>query len=536
MPTNKLFFGDNLTILREHVTDESVDLVYLDPPFNSNATYNVLFAEHTGEKSSAQITAFDDTWHWGDEAELTYHETVKAGGKLAELMQTLRAFLGTSDMMAYLTMMAPRLAELHRVLKKTGSLYLHCDSTACHYLKMLLDAVFEPINYKNQIIWKRTSGHSDAERYGRIHDVILFYTKSDKYTWNELFQPYDKDYVEQYYRYEDKDGRRFMSGDASAAGLSGGGYDYEWKGVRRIWRVPPDTMKRLDAENRIYYTRNGIARIKRYLDESPGMPLQDLWADVEAIRSWHTEKLGYPTQKPEALLERIIKSSSNEGDLVLDPFCGCGTTIAAAEGLKRRWIGIDLTHLAITLMRHRLVNSYKDDLTPFEIEGVPTDVEGAKALATESRYKFEWWAVGLVDALPAHDKKKGADSGIDGLIYFFDDESGKAKKIVIQVKSGHVTRNQIGDLNHVREREKAEIAIFITLEEPTKPMLKEAAGAGFYEPTHYPGEKYPRVQILTVKELLEEGKKPLYPRVAPNATFKAAKRKKGAVAEQATLY
>lgn len=521
---NKLYFGDNLEVLREVVPTESVDLIYLDPPFNSNATYNVLFKESTGEESQAQILAFDDTWHWGPEADAAYHDTVTAGGKVSELMQTLLGFLRKSDMMAYLTMMAPRLKELHRALKPTGSLYLHCDSTACHYLKLLLDAVFGPINYKNQIVWKRTSGHSDAGKYGRIHDVILFYTKSEEYTWNQQYQPYEDWYVKQYYRYKDEDGRLFMSDNLSAAGLSGGGYDYEWKGVRRVWRCPPSTMQRLDDEGKIYYTKNGYPRLKRYLDESKGMAMQDLWFDIEAIRSWHGEKLGYPTQKPEGILERIIKTSSNEGDLVLDPFCGCGTTIAVAEGLKRRWVGIDLTHLAITLMRHRLYNHFKEDLAAFEIEGTPRDEASARALAEESRYKFEWWAVGLVDGLPAQDKRKGADSGVDGLIYFFDDESGKAKKIVIQVKSGHVTRNQIGDLNHVREREKAEIALFVTLEEPTNPMLKEAGSAGFYEPEFFPGEKVPRIQILTIAELFE-GKRPQYPRVAPNQTFKEAKRK-----------
>ena len=341
---NQLYFGDNLEILSQYIADESVDLIYLDPPFNSNATYNVLFRERSGEESAAQITAFDDTWRWGYESELAYRDVIEnQAGKVGELLAALRAFLGQNDMMAYLTMMAQRMVELHRVLKPTGSIYLHCDPTASHYLKLLMDAVFGADNFRTEIIWKRQSAHSDARNYGSVHDTMLFYVKSDAFIWNQLFQPYDPDYVAQYYRYTDDDGRRFMSGDLGAAGLQGGGYEYEWKGVTRIWRVPTGTMERLDAEGRIYYTRNGIPRMKRYLDEARGNPVQNVWTDVQSLRSWHDERLGYPTQKPEALLERIINTSSNEGDVVLDPFCGCGTAVAAAERLNRRWIGIDVT-------------------------------------------------------------------------------------------------------------------------------------------------------------------------------------------------
>ena len=530
--TNKLYFGDNLHILRDHVADESVDLIYLDPPFNSNATYNVLFREKSGEQSAAQITAFDDTWHWGLESESAYHDVVMDGPKaLADLLQAMRTFLGQNDMMAYLTMMAQCLDELHRVLKPTGSIYLHCDPTASHYLKLAMDAIFGPRFFKNEIIWKRTSGHSDAQRFGRAHDVLLYYTRSNQGVWNQTYQPFDDEYVEQYYRYKDPDGRRWMSGDLGAAGLQGGGYEYEWKGVTRVWRVPQSTMERLDSEGKVFYTKNGIARRKRYLDESNGLKTQDIWADIQALRSWHVERLGYPTQKPEALLERIITASSNEGDVVLDPFCGCGTAIAAAERLNRRWIGIDVTHIAITLIRHRLRDSFGEELRPYAVLGDPKDLPSAAALAQHDRYQFEWWALGLVDARPARDKRKGADSGVDGYISFFDDGSGKAKRVVVQVKSGHVQRNQIATLKGDMEREKAEIALFITLEPPTAPMRSEAAAAGFYEPSHFLDHRFPRVQILTIEELLS-GAQAQYPRFAPEATFRRAPRRQRQQREQ----
>lgn len=553
--TNQLLFGDNLSILRERIEPESVDLIYLDPPFNSNATYNVLFAEKSGEKSAAQITAFEDTWHWSLESEATYHEVVKAGSRLAELMQTLRGFLGQNDLMAYLTMMAPRLAELHRVLKPAGSIYLHCDPTASHYLKLIMDSIFGPKRFLNEIVWKRSSAHSDTKqgmaRCGKIHDVILLYTKSDNYVWNPQYTPYTQEYLESEYRHLAPDGRRYKETDLTAA-KPGGETEYLWpvkrkleKGERwqadlteeykkpcagweykqvppydgRFWAYSKANLIEFAEDGHLIHRSTGMPRLVQYADEMPGIPLQDVWDDIPPALG--NEDLGYPTQKPNALLERIVLLSSKEGDLVLDPFCGCGTAVAAAELLKRRWIGIDITHLAITLIKHRLANAYGPDLEPYEVIGVPEDLSGAGELAKLDRYKFEWWALGLIDARPAQDKKKGADSGIDGHIYFFDDNSGRAKKIVAQVKSGHVTRNQIGDLNNAREREKAEIAVFVTMERPTDAMLKEAAAAGFYEPEFFPGEKVARVQIITIEELLS-GKKVAYPRVAPNETFKRA--------------
>lgn len=505
MSDNKLHFGDNLDILRDSVASESVDLIYLDPPFNSNADYNVLFREASGAESFAQIRAFTDTWHWNDHAEAIYNQLVTSSTpRVSEAIQALRKIVGvrtgSNDVMAYLVMMAIRLIELHRVLKPTGSLYLHCDDTASHYLKILLDAIFLPMGYRNEIIWKRTSGHSDARRYGRVHDVLLFYAKSDAVVWNEMYQPYEQDYIDQYYRYKDPDGRRFMSGDLSAAGLSGGGYEYEWKGITRVWRVPPDTMKRLDREKRIFYTRNGIPRMKRYLDESKGMPMQDVWTDIEALRSWHAEKLGYPTQKPVALLERIIQASSNEGDVVLDPFCGCGTAVVAAEKLKRKWIGIDITHLAVSLMKYRLQDIFGNSVK-FDVHGEPRDVESARALALQDRYQFQYWALSLVHARPEEkDQKKGADTGIDGRIYLLEGK-GKARPIIIQVKSGNVSAALVRDLVGVVDREKAAIGLFISLDPPTRPMKLEATKAGVYT---FPlnSKDFPKIQLRTVEELM----------------------------------
>jgi len=537
---NRLYFGDNLEILRKEIASESVDLIYLDPPFNSSATYNVLFAEKSGKKSAAQIAAFDDTWQWGLESEASYHETVTGGGKLADLLQAFRAFLGQNDMMAYLVMMAARLKELHRVLKATGSIYLHCDPTASHYLKLLMDGVFGTENYVNQVTWRRTTAHSDIKQgrkaFGNVTDVVLFYSRCETYTFNPQHGGYSESHLRKY-RYTDPDGRRYSLGDLTGpGGAAKGNPCYPIMGVMRYWRYSKEKMDRLVAEGRIVQPAPGaVPRQKRYLDEMPGVSLQNLWDDISPINSQARERLGYPTQKPEALLERIIRASSNEGDLVLDPFCGCGTTIAVAERLHRRWIGIDITHLAITLMRHRLQNAFGPNLSPYLVEGVPKDVDSAQLLAMQDRYKFEWWALGLVDARPAHDKRKGGDTGFDGVVYFFDDESGIAKKIVVQVKSGSVAVNQIRDLKAVRDREKAEIAAFITLQEPTAGMKAEAAGAGFYEPEHFPGQRVPRVQILTIAELLE-GTQVLYPRVAPGETFaRAAKQKKESGTKQASL-
>ena len=541
---NRLYFGDNLDILREHIPDESVDLVYLDPPFNSRATYNVLFREKSGEESAAQITAFDDTWHWDLGSEAAYLDVMTNGpAKLVDLLDAMRKFLGQNDMMAYLTMMAQRMVELHRVLKPTGSLYLHCDPTASHYLKLLLDATFGARNFLTEITWKRTSAHSDTRQgrrqYGRVHDIIFFYAKGDQWTWRPIYTEYDEKYVEEFYRYtEEETGRRYRLDNLTGpGGAAKGNPQYEVMGVTRYWRYSRERMDELIAEGRIVQSSPGaVPAYKRYLDEMPGTALQDVWTDIPPIGARARERLSYPTQKPEALLERIIASSSNEGDVVLDPFCGCGTTVAVAERLGRRWIGIDITHIAIALMKSRLHDTFADDLSPYAVVGDPKDVESARALAVESehdgRYQFQWWALGLVEARPV--KERGADSGIDGFITFFDDESGRAKRIVVQVKSGRVTRADVATLKGDVEREGAAIGLFVTLAEPTEPMWREAEAAGFYEPEHFPGQRYARIQLLTIEALLS-GEHAKYPRMAPPATFRRAPRRRRAEGSQGAL-
>ena len=526
--SNVLYFGDNLDILREHVADESVGLIYLDPPFNSNASYNVLFAEKSGEQSAAQITAFEDTWHWSLESEETYHEVVTGAGKLAEVVSAFRSFLGQNDMMAYLVMMAIRLKELHRVLNGRGSIYLHCDPTASHYLKILLDATFGPQNFCNEIVWRRShpKGHAFT-RFATNHDVIFVYTKSPRKIWNPIYTANPR--ADEQYRLVDENGRRYQLTSLLNPNPNRPNLTYDFKGVTKVWRWTRERMEKADQSGLIVVPKGGkgIPRFKRYLDEQEGIPVSDFWDDIPIAAG--NERLGYPTQKSEALLGRIIKASSNEGDVVLDPFCGCGTAVSEAERLHRRWKGIDITHLAITLIRHRLRDSFGPELAPYQVIGDPKDLAGARALALENRDQFEWWALGLVDARPGDERKKGADRGIDGYIYFFDDKSGKPKKLVVQVKSGKVQSSQIRDLVGTMKREGSEIGAFLTLEKPTRAMDKEAATAGFYEPERFPGKRYPRLQVLTIADLLD-GKEFQYPRMAPADTFKRAKRKRKAPA------
>ncbi|MET8177447.1 DNA methyltransferase [Streptomyces sp. NPDC005336] len=525
---NRLYYGDNLDVLREHIPDGSVDLVYLDPPFNSNRSYNVIFGNnvHDVNDAAAQIQAFGDTWRWTPVTEQQFQLYV--GGQLpvsaADALTAFRALLGESDAMAYLVNMAPRLVELSRVLAPTGSLYLHCDSIMSHYLKVLLDAIFGISNFRNEIIWKRTSGHSDAGRYGRVHDVILFYTKGKKSVWNKQYQPYGEEYVDQYYRYvEGETNRKFMSGDLSAAGLAGGGYEYVWNGIRRVWRCPEETMKRYEEEGRIFYTRNGMPRMKRYLDESKGMPAQDVWADIEPLRSWHQEKLAYPTQKPVELLERIIRASSNEGDVVLDPFAGCGTTVDAAQSLKRRWIGIDITFIAVDLMEKRLIHVHGPGVAEtYEILGIPRDLGGAKALFRRSAFDFERWAVSQINAQP--NEKQVGDKGVDGVARFYLDKN-KIGKIIASVKGGKiVTPSVVRDLLGTVESQKAQMGVLITMTKPSAGVLDAANHGGTYKwPLN--NQIYPRVQVITVSELLGGARPNTPPPLLPYIQAKRAEPK-----------
>ena len=477
---NTLFYGDNLPILRDHIADESIDLVYLDPPFNSNRSYNVLFKEESGKDSESQITAFDDTWHWGEQAEEQYSELVTVtGGNVGQMISALRGAIGENQMMAYLVMMTARLIELHRVLKPTGSLYLHCDPTASHYLKIVLDTIFSGKNFKNEIIWSYKRYTASSNRFQRLHDVVLFYGKNDETVFNDLREEY---------------------GDKS--GMADSHYRQDEEGKWFRWQK-----------------RAGQEPYKVYLSE--GRRLGDVW-EMPIINASSKERLGYPTQKPLALLERIISASSNPGDLVLDPFCGCGTTIAAAQKLGRKWVGIDITHLAIALQKYRLQEMFPG--LAFDVIGEPEDLGAARQLAVDDRFQFQWWALSLVKARPlggdagSKTGKKGADKGIDGIITFLDDKK-TANQVIVQVKSGHVSSRDVRDLAGTLDREKAAIGVLITLEPPTRDMTTEAVTAGFYKPAWW--ETCPRIQILTVEQLLHDARVKMPP---AHGTFKQAQK------------
>lgn len=533
MADNKLYYGDCLTVLKD-IPAECVDLVYLDPPFNSQRDYNAFFTSQDGQASSAQVVAFEDTWQWGEQAQKEYDALLHNpdAGTLSEtILPALRGFLAQSDMMAYLVMMAGRLLELKRVLKPTGSLYLHCDPTASHYLKILLDGVFSPVNFVNEIIWKRTSAHNSAKRWGPIHDTILYYSKTKEKIWNNTFQDFQEGALEKIYSKSDERGK-FATGDLTGAGIRNGDSGAEWRGFNptekgRHWAVPerslPDwvilphgyssfsTQEKLDVldkQNLIYWPEKagGMPTYKRYLTKDKKIPIQDIITDINPISPTSQERLGYPTQKPLELLERIIRASSNPGDIILDPFCGCGTAIHAAEKLGRKWIGIDITHLAVGLIKRRIHSAFPD--CDFEIHGTPKDVESARFLAEsaglEGRYQFQYWALSLVDGVASNDKKKGADSGSDGFIWAYNSDK-EPFKINISVKSGKIPANHIRELGGMLGKNDVEICLLLTLEEPSKKMIADAISYGNY--TYPNGKEFPRIQILTIKDLLE-GKEP----------------------------
>jgi site-specific DNA-methyltransferase (adenine-specific) len=531
---NTLYYGDNLDVLRRHIADESVDLIYLDPPFKSNQDYNVLFQEQDGSRSAAQIHAFEDTWRWDQAAAAAYEEVVETGGQVSLAMQAFRTLLGESDMLAYLSMMAPRLVELRRVLKSTGSIYLHCDPTASHYLKLLMDSIFSPENLRNEIVWLRTlSKGLMTKKLPTNHDILLSYQKNGEATWNgdSLFLPYDEDNLDEKtagkYTQKDPDGRLYQLTSLLNPNPNRPNLTYEFLGVMRVWRWTKERMQDAYEQGLVVQPKpEGVPRFKRYLGEQRGKPVGDVWTDIPPLNSQAAERLGYPTQKPEALLERIITASSNEGDTVLDPFCGCGTAVAVAQRLKRNWVGIDITYLAISLMKYRFRTAFGDAITDaYEVVGEPVSAPDAKALAETDPYQFQWWALGLVNARPV-EQKKGADKGIDGRIFFHDEpEGGKTKQIVLSVKAGKLHAPYVRDLRGVVDREKAAIGVLITMEEPTAPMRREAASAGFYDSPWNLGTatKYPKLQILTVGELLD-GKRIDAPPMQDARTFKKAPR------------
>jgi DNA modification methylase len=504
-PGNILYYGDNLDVLQQHIPDESVDLVYLDPPFNSNANYSVLFGHTDGTKSAAQIKAFDDTWTWDTAAAAAFQGTVLAGGNVASALTAFQTLLGPSTMLAYLAMMAPRLVALRRVLKPSGSLYLHCDPTASHYLKLLLDAVFGPEMFRNEIVWQRVAAKGGAmHRLPANHDIILAYARTASAVWKEIRLPYDHTALDaktlSKYAYEDN-GRRYRLGPLLHPEQGRRpNLEYELMGVVRTWRWSRERMAAAVAAGRVIQTAPGrVPQQKMFLDEQPGRLVGDVWTDIGPLNSQAAERLGYPTQKPEALLERIIAASCPDGGVVLDPFCGCGTTIAAAQKMKRRWVGIDVTYLAISLIKSRLTTLGTSD---YHVVGEPITPDDAAQLAADDPYQFQWWALGLIGARPA-ERKKGADHGIDGRLYFFDEGADKPKQAIVSVKAGKVQVSHVRDLRGVLDREKAELGVLISFNGPTQPMRTEAASAGFYTS---PWGHHPRIQLLTVTELLE-GKK-----------------------------
>ena len=541
---NALYYGDNLAVLREHVADESVDLVYLDPPFNSNASYNVLFREKTGEESPAQIRAFTDTWEWTQETELTFEQDIiwnsAVPAAVKDMISAFRQFLGRNAMMAYLVMMAPRLVELRRVLKPTGSIYLHCDPTASHYLKLLMDTVFGNRNFRNEIVWQRTlSKGLMTRRLPSNHDVIIGYENGHTSTWNlnSTFLPYDESDLDPKtaakYSNRDSDGRRYQLSDLTNPNHNRPNLTYEFLGVTKVWRWTKERMQAAYDAGLVIQPRPGaVPRLKRYLDEQRGRPLGDVWTDIPPINSQARERLGYPTQKPEALLERIIRASSNEGDVVLDPFCGCGTAVAAAHKLGRQWLGIDITHLAVALMKNRLKTAFDLEAgQDYDVVGEPQDEGSARALWQQDPYQFQFWAVSLLEAQPQSgqtraEQRRGADRGVDGMLYFIDGPRRTPHKVVIQVKGGRVSSPQVRDLVGVVEREQAAMGLFISLEPPTRDMRQEAASAGFFHSDLWARE-FPKIQLKTVGEMLSGNGFELPPRPADYQPAQRVRRPQG---------
>ena len=516
---NQLYYGDNLEVLREHIKDESVDLVYLDPPFNSNRAYSLLFKEKSGDDSQAQMEAFDDTWVWSYESEALYMELMQTSGtanKVKDALEAMRRLLGDNDVLAYLVMMTARLIELRRVLKPTGSLYLHCDPTASHYLKVVLDAIFGQENFRNEIIWQRSTGKSlSTRRLPNNHDVVLVYSISDALQWfdAEAFLPYDEQELDAKtagkYRHRDSDGRLYRLDSLINPNRNRPNLTYEFLGVTRVWRWTKQRMEQGYQEGIVVQTAPGrVPQMKRYLDEQRGRPLGDVWADIPPINSRAAERLGYPTQKPMALLERIIKLATVEGDVVLDPFCGCGTTVDAAQKLGRRWIGIDVTTLSIDLIDARLRHTYGEEIQEtYDMLGIPRDLTGATALFKRSPFEFERWVVMMLDGQP--NEKQVGDKGIDGVIRFPIDAKGNSDRALISVKGGATNPGHVRDLVGTVQSQRAAMGIFVCMIEPTKGMIEAVNQSGTYNhPAN--GQPFPKVQIMTVQDLLDD-KKPNMP-------------------------
>ena len=527
MALNQLFYGDNLDVLRERVADESVDLVYLDPPFNSNRAFNVIFSRHDviDDANKAQIQAFDDTWRWSSETDWQFTSAMAGGlpSRVAEAMSAMRTLLGENDAMAYLVNMAPRLVELHRTLKRTGSLYLHCDPTMSHYLKVLLDTIFGADKFRSEICWRRYGAHNDANGYGAVHDVLLYYTKSKNFVFNKQYVDYDEAYVGQRFRFSDADGRRWMEQNLASPNprpnltypyTASNGITYQ--PPRNGWKVTPERMAELDAQNRLHYPAkaNGRLRLKNYLDEGQGVPVQDVWSDIGTLGGTSPERIGYPTQKPVALLNRILSASTNPGDVVLDPFCGCGTAIDSSIHLGRRWLGIDITYIAVDLIEKRIQHRYGDGITAtYDVLGIPKDTDGALALFARSPFEFERWAVSLLQGTP--NQRQVGDRGVDGVIRFPVDARGNYGKALVSVKGGQrIGPQYVRDLLGTVQTQHAEMGVLATMARPTRGMLDAAAHAGNYVwPVN--GQVFPRVQMATVPDLLAGRRPPLPTAIRP---------------------
>jgi len=526
---NTLYYGDNLQVMRDNLADESVDLVYLDPPFNSRADYNVLYKDELGDAPPAQVKAFSDFWHWVDAAEEFAEIQTTASEKIRKLILGLYEIIGPTPMMAYIVMMTTRLVEIHRILNNTGSIYLHCDTTAGHFLRLTMETIFGAENFRNVIIWQRFNFHADAKRWGRIHDEILYYNKSPKALerFNRQRKGYNEAYIKSHFK-QDENGRYFRLDNPSAPGAGPAKYFFGKllePPKKAMWRWSQDKINELCDAGRIVLTKTGRPAFIRYLDEMPGHPIGDVWVDIPPINSMARERLGYATQKPVALLERIINASSVEGDVVFDPFCGCGTTIEAAEKLGRKWIGIDITHHAVTLVRKRISDAFGEECK-YILKGLPEDYPSAAMLASQKdKYEFQWWALSLIGARPAggeSDKKKGADKGIDGIYPFIDDESRKSKIVIVSVKAGATGPIHVRELKGTVEREKAVMGVLITLDPPTEAMKLEASTAGFYESEVFK-KRYPKIQILSVKDYFEQGQRIILPlHTGRSAAYKQA--------------
>lgn len=515
---NKLFYGDNLEVLREHVPDESVDLVYLDPPFNSNRSFNVIFGRNqTAGDVAAQIQAFDDTWRWTPVTDGQYQRyalTDELPARVAESLTAFRTLLGENDAMAYLVNMAPRLVELHRVLKSTGSLYLHCDPTMSHYLKVLLDAIFGAQFFRGEITWLRTTTHSDAKRWSPNADIILYYGKTAAVTWNPAYVPHSEAYIASKYRNDDGDGRGPYRLDNITSPNPRPNLTYEWKGHHpppNGWRYSREKMQELDRDGRIWYPDRKEKRpqLKRYLAEQHGTVIGNVWTDIPPINSQATERLGYPTQKPVTLLERVVAASSNPGDVVLDPFCGCGTAVDAAQNMGRQWIGIDITFIAVDLIEKRLLDRYPDIQGTYETFGIPRDLGAAQALFERSPFDFERWAVSRINAQP--NEKQVGDKGVDGVARFYLDKRTTGK-VLVSVKGGkHIGPSFVRDLIGTVDTQKAQMGVLITMAAPPR-GLRDAANHGGVYTWPVNGQTFPRIQVITVADLLA-GKRPRMPQL-----------------------